>query len=85
MKERYNINITTGEETVLKSVARDAATFALFFALIGAGVVLDSTAMQWAGFVIAWLTVLAMAARATKFNLTIEQAQDFLRDLEGKQ
>lgn len=51
-------------ETVTQSWLRDAGTFATFAALIGLGVFLDSTAMQWAGFLIAVVTVVARTGTA---------------------
>ena len=46
-------------ETVAQSWGRDAGTFAMFVGLIGLGWALDSTPMQWAGFVVAILAVRA--------------------------
>lgn len=46
-------------ETTLQSWGRDASTFVLFAALIGLGVLLDSSAMQWMGAIVGFIAVCA--------------------------
>ncbi|MCZ7855007.1 hypothetical protein O9X81_00090 [Agrobacterium salinitolerans] len=68
-------------ETVLQSYLADSSTFLLFAALIGLGVYLDSSAMQWVGAIIGFLT---MAGRISRLNrLTIDQARKRLDALEA--
>ena len=71
-------------ETVLRSWARDASTLALFIGLIGPGIYLQSSAMQWAGFFIAVVFTFAKAGNATK-RMTINEARDFLDELDEGQ
>jgi hypothetical protein len=54
------------KESVLLSWLRDASSFALFLALIGIGVYLESSAMQWAGAIIGFFTVVSQAAGKAK-------------------
>lgn len=71
-------------ETVAKSWLRDLSTFALFTALIGLGVLLDSGAMQWMGAIIAFITIVARAVGTHKRSRkTISQARQFLDELEA--
>lgn len=69
-------------ESVAQSWARDASTFALFACLIGVGVVLDSSAMQWTGAMIGFITVFARAASSRSESMTISEARAFLDALE---
>jgi uncharacterized protein (AIM24 family) len=72
-------------ETVLKSWLRDLSTFALFAALIGLGVFLNSSAMQWMGAIIAFLTVCGKASGLHKKNRkSIAEARQFLDELETR-
>ena len=79
-KKEHTIRIAT--ETALQSWARDASSFALFTALIGVGVYLDSSAMQWAGFMCA---VIILANQGMKLvpKLTITEAREYLDKLEA--
>lgn len=45
-----NIIIVSSNQTAFKAWLNVACSLALFVGLIGLGVVLDSSAMQWAGF-----------------------------------
>lgn len=64
-------------ETTFPSWRRDGSTFCLALALMGVGWAADSAAMEWAGFIVFFLTVFARAgARAQR--LTPQQAADFL-------
>lgn len=68
-------------ETVLQSYLVDSSTFLLFAALIGVGVYLDSSAMQWVGALIGFIT---MAGRISRLNrMTIEQARKRLDAIEA--
>jgi len=61
-------------ETVLKSWARDASTFVLFGGLISIGILLESSAMQWAGFFVAIVTICGRAGALKFKRMTREQA-----------
>jgi hypothetical protein len=68
-------------EPVGKSLARDAGTFAMFAALIGLGVLLDSAAMQWVGAIIGFLAIFAKVGTigARSQFKTAEDAISFIR------
>lgn len=70
-------------ETWPQSWLRDASTLALFVALIGIGVLLGSTAMQWTGAIVGFLTIITWAGRH-RTHLTIDQARARLDELEGR-
>lgn len=71
-------------ETVAKSWMRDASTFALFGGLIGVGILLDSSAMQWMGAIIAFITIIEKSTGLhAKNRMTIDQARKRLDELEA--
>jgi len=80
----HHIIVLTEGETMKDSWMKDASTFALFAALIGLGVLLDSAAMQWAGLIVAFITVTAQALGKGK-KLTILGARRYLDSLEQEQ
>ena len=67
-------------ETLTQSILRDLVSFVTTVGIIGVGVLLDSPAMQWFGFVIAMLVILGRSARAKAacFRGTREQAIEHL-------
>jgi len=68
-------------ETLGKSIAKNAASFCTIVAIIGVGVVLDSAAMQWLGALIWMLWLLAKASMRGN-TLTIEEARRRLDEIE---
>lgn len=74
-------NVIVIRETVMESWISDASTYALFMALIGPGVYLGSSAMQWAGLIIALVTCLAKA-NARRKDMTKEEAIKFIHEME---
>lgn len=68
-------------ETAWKSWLSDASTFGLFCALIGVGWLLDSSAMQWAGAIVAFLSIIGRSLRDYP-KLTISEARIELDRLE---
>ena len=78
MSEKTKIEFIIIHESVLKSWMRDASTFALFAGLIGFGAFLDSSAMEWCGFFVAIVVLLAKASKTAK-RMTREEA---IRHLE---
>jgi len=71
------------QESVWQSFCRDALTFATFAAMIGLGVYLDSSAMQWVGGVLFFIALMARVVNTGKRNTyTIEQAREKLDEIE---
>lgn len=72
-------------ETIAKSWMKDASTLALFLALIGIGVFLQSSAMQWIGAIIGFVTILVTASGLkAKSRKTIAEARQYLDELEAR-
>ena len=80
MTEKIDLNVTYA-----RNLRHTAAFWGMLFGLIGLGVFVDSAAMQWAGFVVAFLGLIGMAANAEKRNkgLTIADARKRLDELEA--
>lgn len=73
-------------ETGSESWIKDASTFVLFAALIGLGVFLESSAMQWAGALVAFVTIAAHGSGAKKkASKTIAEARQMLNEMEVAQ
>lgn len=82
-KERKKTEIIVLHETVLQSYLIDSSTFLLFAALIGLGVYLDSSAMQWVGAIIGFFTMCGRINRQSR--LTIPEARAKLDEMEASQ
>ncbi len=71
-------------ESVFQSWARDLGSFAILTAPIGLGILLDSSAMQWMGFVVALVAFFARVLSVGKsWRLTPQAAADRLRQEFG--
>lgn len=71
-------------ETVWKSYARDAGTFVMITAMIGLGVALDSSAMQWVGATFGFIAVLSRGMGALNVcRMTIPEARKKLDEIEA--
>lgn len=68
-------------EGVAKSWARDASTFALAVGLIGLGWALNSSAMQWVGAFV-WFVTMMAKARGVRKNMTVAEARQRLDEIE---
>lgn len=66
MTNKKTMIVLVQKESVLTSWLRDASTLALFVGLIGIGVYLESSAMQWSGAIIAFICSLAWASGEKK-------------------
>jgi uncharacterized membrane protein YadS len=68
-------------ETWWESLLSDASTFCLFMSLIGIGLLLDSSAMQWVGAIVGFMII---ATRAAKMGLrmTVAEARQKLDEIE---
>ena len=71
-------------EPVFVSWLRDAGTFALFAALIGIGIWQESSAMQWSGLIIGFVSVAGWIAATRTGTLSIEEAEKELQQLKEK-
>lgn len=79
MTDRATIIIV--HETILQSWGRDLGVFALFVGLIGLGVYLESRPMQWAGFLVACVSILSLVSDRAE-RVTIPEARAILDRLE---
>lgn len=72
-------------ESVLGSIASDLVTGAILAGLIGLGVFLESSAMQWAGFLLVGMSIIGRASRmmSGKVRYTPQQAADYLQEKYG--
>lgn len=57
------------------------STFAVFVSIIGIGIFLNSSAMQWIGAICCFLIIMAKSERLTK-NFTVAEAKAYLEMLE---
>lgn len=71
-------------ETLWKSILSDAVSFAAVVGIIGIGALLQSGAMQWAGFIMLVLAVTGRIIGKTK-RLTIAEARARLDEIERGQ
>jgi hypothetical protein len=67
-------------ETPFQSWLRDASSFMLFACLIGLGVVVGSTAMQWAGFLVAAIILLGRAGSMKAKRMSRAEAIAYLQE-----
>lgn len=71
------------KESARESWLRDTSSVVSFVALIGIGIVLDSSAMQWVGAILGFIVILDRANRLFKNNrFTIEEARKRLDEIE---
>lgn len=71
------------KDTVARSLIKTAGVFVMICGIIGLGVYLQSSAMQWAGFVLSALVIAGLTSHLHKDNrLTIAQARAKLDELE---
>lgn len=67
--------IVVGPENPTKTITRSLGTFLTFAGLIGLGWALGSSAMQWAGMLIGWAFLLAVAVGGlSRKTLTPDEA-----------
>lgn len=70
-------------ESAAKSLFRDAGTFCLVVGIIGVGVLLNSPAMQWCGFLMLVVIAFARALLHKSARHTPQDAADFLAEKFG--
>ena len=72
-------------ESVRESLVSDIGTFATLASIIGLGVYLESSAMQWAGFIMVSMGIIGRAARMHKGKVryTPQEAADYLHETYG--
>lgn len=71
-------------ETALQSWTRDASSFVLAVALIGTGIWLGSTAIEWIGALVFLVVSVSAGGKLIK-TMTIEDARNYLDELEKGQ
>lgn len=69
-------------EGVVQSLIKDAGTFLMAVALVGIGVLLASTAMQWIGAFVFFTSVIALHQR-DNLTMTVPEARKRLDEIEG--
>lgn len=73
-------------ETTVQAWVGDASSVVMFVALIGIGVWLDSSAMQWVGAILGFITIIGKAvSRQNKCKMTIAAARVRLDEIEAAQ
>lgn len=78
-KTTYFVVIT---ESIFQSWGRDIGTLVLFVGLIGIGIALNSSALQWVGALVGFIAIISRANGKAK-NLTKEQAIKFIQELDA--
>lgn len=81
MTEKVEIIINTNPKINLRKIMIIPA---MQLVLIGIGVIVGSTAMQWMGFVMFWILLLAISIVNIRreSGLTIEEAKKLIEELE---
>ena len=83
MAEKHDL-ILIKDDRLWRSVLSDTYSTATLVGVIGIGLIVESPAMQWAGFVIFMLWVLVRAsAKAKMTRKTAQEAADYIRDKLG--
>lgn len=78
------VEITIKEPYYSKPWARAMRAVLIPIVLIGVGVALDSTAMEWIGFISTFLALAIVVGVKTNPGMTIEQARAKLDEIERK-
>lgn len=70
-------------ESLRDSIIRDLTTVACFVAMIGIGVWLDSSALQWIGALLGFIAIMSRSINMMeKYRYSIEEARRRLDELE---
>lgn len=69
-------------ESIAQSWARDLSTLALFSGMIGIGIALDSSAMQWVGAIIAFGAMWARVSGASR-KMSTAEARNRLDEIDA--
>ena len=56
------------QESLLKSIMKDCFTFSMIILLIGLGVFLKSTAMQWMGFICVFAVIISRFGKSENYK-----------------
>ena len=79
------VTIILIDDRWLPSLVRDAGTFLLAVALIGIGKYLNSNAMEWLGFVMFFMAILAQAGSGmNKSKYTLDEARKKIDELSAE-
>ncbi len=71
------VRVIPDTETVLKSLTKDLGTYLLIVLVIGTGVYLQSSAMQWVGFL---LLIAVALSKTTVKKMKPEEAIKFIKE-----
>lgn len=81
MAEKIKTEIMLVHETALQSWTRDASTFVLIVAIMSIGIAAGSSAMQWLGAIMAFITMMIRASGKVP-RLSISEARKRLDEIE---
>lgn len=82
-EQKYEF-ISIKDSRLWRSILSDTYSTLTLGGLIGVGVVVDSGAMQWAGFLFAVMWMFARVSnRASRARKTAQEAANYLRDKYG--
>lgn len=72
-------------ETVAQAWGRDASSVVGFVTIIGIGVYLESSAMQWVGAILGFITIVGRAISFGNSNkMSVSQARKRLDEIEAR-
>lgn len=81
---KKHVEIIILHETTLGSWIRDASSLALFVSLIGIGVYLDSSAMQWLGAIVGFMVLVGKSINlSNKSKVSFEEARRRIDEIES--
>lgn len=81
---KKHVEIIILHETPLGSWIRDASSLALFVSLIGIGVYLDSSAMQWLGAIVGFMVLVGKSINlSNKSKVSFEEARRRIDEIES--
>lgn len=83
MTDKTKAQVIILHESVAQSWARDASSFVMAMGMMGVGVWLGSSAMQWIGGLL-WLLALATKASSMAKRMTVAEARQRLDEIDGR-
>ena len=84
-KRKSEPEIIVVHETLIHSVVKYVVGVLCVVFMIGIGAWLESAAMQWFGFLLAWLVIFSAAIAFAKRNrMTVQEAEDRIRKIKAE-